>query len=112
MAWHGHIATMPRVSCLRSAIQMAPSRTVQSVAATERIRGNSWQAIRERILARDRGVCQCEDCKTSGNVRIAHEVDHITPLDQGGSNADANLQAINHACHVAKTQREAKGRRL
>ena len=91
---------------------MAPSRTVQSVSATERIRGNSWEAIRRRILARDRGVCQCEECKRLGRVRLAHEVDHVVPLDQGGSNGDANLQAINWDCHKAKTEAEAKARRL
>lgn len=103
---------MPRLQCIKPAVQMAPTRAVQSVSATERIRGNSWQAIRRRILARDRGVCQCEECKRTGAVKLAHEVDHVTPLDQGGSNGDANLQAINRDCHALKTAAEAKARRL
>jgi len=91
---------------------MAKTSTVATVSATERIRGNSWQAIRRRILARDRGVCQCSDCKRTGAVKLAHEVDHVVPLDQGGSNGDGNLQAINRDCHALKTAAEAKGRRL
>lgn len=91
---------------------MAPSRTVATVSATERIRGNSWEAIRRRILARDKGLCQCQECKHLQRIRMAHEVDHVVPLDQGGSNGDANLQAINRECHALKTAAEAKGRRL
>lgn len=103
---------MPRVQCIKPAVQMAPSRSVATVSATERIRGNSWQAIRLRVLAAANGVCQCDECKRTGAVRIAHEVDHITPLDQGGGNGYANLQAINRDCHALKTAAEAKGRRL
>jgi 5-methylcytosine-specific restriction protein A len=33
-------------------------------------------------------------------------VDHIKPLEQGGSNDDANLQYLCNPCHVDKTNRD------
>lgn len=53
-----------------------------------------------RIRERDGHTCQ--QCGAFG-----HEVDHIIPVSQGGTNDDANLQALCSACHMAKTQAEA-----
>jgi len=39
---------------------------------------------------------------------VAHEVDHIIPKAQGGTDDPGNLRAINRDCHRAKTQKEAK----
>jgi hypothetical protein len=62
-----------------------------------------WMKTRERIFARDNGLCQCEECRASGNPKPAGEVDHKVPLSQGGSDDDSNLQAINVGCHERKT---------
>ncbi|SFY16506.1 HNH endonuclease [Azotobacter vinelandii] len=44
--------------------------------------------------------------------RVADEVDHITPLSQGGTDDDSNLRAIaSRPCHARKTAREAAMRR-
>lgn len=77
--------------------------------------GAEWDKIRQRILARDKGLCQCDDCK-GGQIRIrpATEVDHIVSKakakrlrwTQEQIDADSNLQAINHDCHLKKTAEE------
>lgn len=72
----------------------------KNVVATKRIRGWKWMQIRKRILARDP---ICVKCKEKGIVSESKEVDHIIPLDFGGSNRDDNLQGLCVPCHVAKT---------
>lgn len=79
-------------------------------AGDDRIRGNSLQAIRRRILTRDCGLCQCEQCKATGRVREGTIVDHIVPLWAGGREDDSNRQAINVECHKVKSDAEAKQR--
>jgi len=70
--------------------------------------GRPWRRLREQVLARDGYLCQCEDCQKRPLPRIAHEVDHIKPLAEGGTDDLDNLRAINRDCHRAKTMREAK----
>jgi 5-methylcytosine-specific restriction protein A len=74
--------------------------------------GAEWDKIRERILIRDKGMCQCTDCK--GMKLPANEVDHIVSKakaarlrwTQARIDADDNLQAINHDCHLKKSAEE------
>ena len=75
------------------------------VGTTERVRGNAWMATRSRILLRDGYTCAC-----CGLVRPDHQVDHRTPLEQGGSNRDENLQTLCIDCHAGKTRQEASQR--
>lgn len=70
-----------------------------------------WQLVRERILRRDCGLCQCHRCRESGALKLASEVDHIVPVHKGGSDSDDNLQAINVECHKHKTAIEQGKRR-
>ena len=72
----------------------------------ERGYGTAWDWLRLAVLRRDRYLCQCAECKRTGRVRVAMEVDHIKPKAQGGSDALDNLQAINRECHRAKTMAE------
>lgn len=77
----------------------------------ERGYGSAWDKLREQIMRRDSGLCQ--PCGRMGKVAAAHHVDHIVPKAQGGTDDEANLQAICRDCHRAKTQAEAnagKGR--
>lgn len=60
--------------------------------------------IRERVLKRDKGLCQL--CLRGGVVREAKTVDHIIPKAHGGTDADSNLQSLCWPCHKAKTARE------
>ena len=73
--------------------------------ATQRIRGDSWMAIRRRVLLRD--GYQCGDC---GRVHASNQIDHDTPLEQGGSNDDGNLKIRCVDCHKKKSATEAKQR--
>jgi 5-methylcytosine-specific restriction endonuclease McrA len=81
---------------------------------TERIRGGAWMATRQRIMLRDSFTCA--GC---GLIRNDHEVDHVVPLEQQGSNADDNLQLLcrkhgnsehEQGCHSAKSTLETRNR--
>lgn len=95
---------------LKPKVAMLSTNTVKTLT-TERTRGSAWMATRRRILMRDNGLCRCAECKESGRILIAHEVDHVVPLHEGGADADANLSAINVDCHKRKSADEAGRRR-
>lgn len=75
----------------------------------ERGYGNDWTRLRERMLLRDKGLCQ--PCNHQGRVSQATEVDHIVPKTQGGTDDPTNLQSICSACHKIKTALESTGER-
>lgn len=66
--------------------------------------GTKWEGIRERILKRDKGLCQ--DHLKQGVAKSASCVDHITPKAHGGTDADSNLQSLCWSCHARKTARD------
>jgi len=70
--------------------------------------GRAWQRLRALVMARDGYLCQCEACQQRLIPLVAHEVDHIRPLAEGGTDDLDNLRAINRDCHRVKTQQEAK----
>ncbi|MCO6506236.1 MAG: HNH endonuclease [Snodgrassella sp.] len=73
--------------------------------ATKRIRGYRWQEIKKRVLARD--SFRCRSC---GCIGGSLQVDHIIPLELGGSNDDSNLQVLCADCHKHKTTKELRQR--
>ena len=93
-------------------IARAPERTqpLGVITETARIRGDAGMRLRARILARDYGLCQCDECRAAGRITVAEVVDHIVPLWAGGSNEDANLQSLSRACHDRKTRDENAAR--
>lgn len=107
---------MMRLKTLRPTLPMLTTRCVPVLEAkagtTERLRGNSWERIRQVVKQRDEG--RCAAC---GRVRGDHEVDHIIPLEQGGAQGSvsdtSNLQLLCSGkgnCHDIKTQAEARAR--
>lgn len=65
-----------------------------------------WKKLRLQILKRDRGICAI--CLQPG----ADTVDHRRPVSLGGTDDQANLQAVHqHPCHAAKTAAEATAAR-
>ena len=78
--------------------------------------GAWWDKARRRILARDCGICQ--PCLKQGHIHPGTEVDHIISKakakamgwTQTQMDADDNLQAIAHECHVRKTIEEQGGK--
>jgi hypothetical protein len=56
-------------------------------------------SIKVRVLTRAKGSCEC--CGAHEHQR-ALEVDHIVPMNQGGSDDLSNLQALCFRCNAAK----------
>ena len=74
--------------------------------STETYSDPAYQANRRTVLARAGG--RCERC----GKRATIQVDHVTPVSQGGTHALANLQALctgPGSCHARKTAREGGG---
>ena len=73
-------------------------------SSTERGYGANWQKLRKMILNRSP---ICEDPfglhQEYGELVQANEVDHVTPLKDGGTNEMDNLQALCRSCHSRKT---------
>lgn len=87
---------------------MAWSKT----SSSSRGYGAEWRKIRKRVMDRDCGLCQCDQCQGGKlKITVATEVDHITPKAQGGTDAESNLRAVSHECHVRITA-EQQGRKL
>lgn len=103
---------MSRLTCMPPRVRT--SRTVRvathTIVEAKRLGQSKWETLRVQVLMQAKGLCQCIECKASGAVRLATEVDHIVPLWAGGSNDIANLQAISVECHRAKSEREALAR--
>jgi 5-methylcytosine-specific restriction protein A len=64
-------------------------------ALTESGSTHRWRKIRQRIINRDRGICQ--HCGNEGD-----SVDHIVPRNQGGTDDDYNLQLLCRTCNSSK----------
>ncbi|WP_295850996.1 HNH endonuclease signature motif containing protein [uncultured Xylophilus sp.] len=79
----------------------------QKAGTTDRPSGRRWAVTRERI-ALAHGY-RCVDCGLVWTPSRDH-IDHDVPLEQGGSNDDANLKPRCLECHAVKTAEEA-GRR-
>ncbi|MFQ5535468.1 MAG: HNH endonuclease [Sphingomonadales bacterium] len=63
-----------------------------------------WQRLRAMVLRQEP---RCRPCRRAGRLTVATEVDHVTPIGQGGDKRDRrNLQSICRDCHIAKTSAE------
>jgi len=69
--------------------------------------GADWDRLRQVVMRRDAGLCQ--PCRRHGIFHAAHAVDHIVAKERGGTDDEANLQAICRAAHQAKTDAEKRG---
>lgn len=82
--------------------------------AKERGYGPEWQKLRKVILRRDGYVCQCKECKSTGAVRMANEVNHIISKAEARSKGwtqaqiddPSNLESVNSDCHKRITMQQ------
>lgn len=74
------------------------------VAATKRITGRRLQAMRAQLFA---AHPLCAECQRQGRVTLAKQRDHITPLAEGGTDDDDNVQGLCEPCHEVKSKAEA-----
>lgn len=65
--------------------------------------GEKLQRWRTRILAAEP---LCRHCDQAGRVKAAEEVDHIVPLEDGGTYDDSNAQPLCKDCHKVKTAKD------
>jgi 5-methylcytosine-specific restriction protein A len=84
-----------------------PTKPIVNPEAIARTRGRVWMRIRRRQL-RDEPLCRV--CKERGLVVAADEVDHIIPLERGGTDHPSNLQSLCTPDHRAKTNAENRAR--
>jgi 5-methylcytosine-specific restriction protein A len=82
-----------------------------TASAGDRGYGHAWRKLREIVMRRDYGLCQCDQCD-GGTKRVmrAQEVDHITPKSQGGSDDLSNLRAVSNECHKRITKEQVKNK--
>jgi 5-methylcytosine-specific restriction protein A len=55
-------------------------------------------------MERDHYLCQCPECAKRQVPLVAHEVDHIKPKAEGGTDDESNLRAVNRECHKRITK--------
>lgn len=90
------------------------ARSNDGKTSSERGYDYAWQKRRERIMARDGGICQI---KGPTCTLVASDVDHKvskaaareTGWSEGQIEDDSNLQAACRTCHKAKTTAERGG---
>ena len=82
----------------RSRVRPAKERAHYTSAA--------WRSLRTKVLIRD--AMKCRGCGIVCGAS-AH-VDHILPLEDGGTDAEANLQTLCRSCHGRKTRNEQRRR--
>lgn len=71
--------------------------------AAKRVTGRKLQRLRAELFERDP---LCAECKRQGRVTLATQRDHIQPLEEGGEDAETNVQGLCADCHDAKSKAE------
>lgn len=77
-------------------------------ASADRTNTAAWKRTRSLVLQRDGHTCQIRGPRCTVT---ATEVDHVTPVSQGGTDHPSNAISVCHPCHASKTAREASAAR-
>jgi 5-methylcytosine-specific restriction protein A len=80
-------------------------RDVWHEGESRRMRGGKLQRARERLFA---ASPLCAICLEAGRTTLATIRDHIKNLAEGGTESEANVQALCVECSDRKTQSEAR----
>lgn len=66
----------------------------------------SWpKGLRERLYREQNGLCIYSRDKLSLNIAGATHIDHVVPVNQGGTNDSENLQLLCAGCNLRKSDR-------
>jgi HNH endonuclease len=101
-------STMPG---LRQAMPMLQHRAPEQIV--ERLRGGALMRVRQRLMARSGGLCECPECRNGYPIKLTlatMEADHIVAVHLGGTNAFANFRAVHIDCHARITAQQAAER--
>lgn len=102
----------PKLTSLKPRITTSLGTKVQilapSAGTVQRKRGYAGVIDRNRIRARDMGLCQ--ECVRQGTPGPGWLVDHIVALWEGGSDEDENKQTLCKRHHDEKSADEAARR--
>jgi 5-methylcytosine-specific restriction protein A len=105
---------MSRLQTLKPRLQLAGNRIATAAPVrpdvVERKRGWAGVQDRNRIRARDHGQCQQCIREQREHISNGHEVDHIVPLADGGTDDDDNKETLCDEHHKAKSAKEARAR--
>ena len=82
---------------------------VTRLRKVERLRGRAGQKQRLRRLRRTNGLC--EMCSVLNRITEATRVDHIQPLDLGGSDEDSNTRNLCQPHHLEVTAEQFEHQR-
>lgn len=94
--------TPPHAAASRKAHAKAYERNRGS--ASQRGYDRRWRKYRQAYL-HEHPLCVA--CKEEGRTTAATDLDHITPVNDGGDFWDPdNHQPLCHSCHSRKTARE------
>ena len=71
---------------------------------TEFYQSTPWRKLRALKLEQEP---MCEECLKAGRLTPAQMVDHIVPINKGGTSLDIeNLQSLCNACHARKSAKD------
>lgn len=94
--------------CRACRLEVQAERTAERASPEERGYGPAWRRFRKWFIARNP---LCGHCEKEGLTRLARELDHIKPLDEGGALLDAeNVQGLCHRHHRIKTEQDKRRR--
>lgn len=68
-----------------------------------RVNARAWRRLRLQVFDEQGFICAEPEC-----VQLCTRLDHITPIQEGGSDERSNLQGLCEPHHDEKTQREAQ----
>lgn len=93
-----------KLTMLKPRLQVLNVTRLKSAdARSRRWSGRKLQDWRKRILAAEP---LCRHCAERGVTTAAEDVDHMVPLEFGGTYEDSNACPLCKPCHKAKTAKD------
>lgn len=95
---------MGKLNTLPNRVKTIKTNVIKTLCSDDRrIKGSVRMNAKRAIYIRDNG--KCNFCKRLIDI-IDSELDHVVPLQFGGSNSYSNLQTLCIPCHREKTKLE------